>query len=183
MKLQLINKEGTVMIDCIIWNHNSQFKIGFSYSFDCLTFEEDISTCRLIFNKFSSFQELKQDKITMKQNLINLSIGSDLVMYSTYESFGQYCDGWVYGRILNITYKTNYCFKVNIKIDNKDKIYFLTAFDKENLLPSYSSLATIDTMSKDIGKTKKFIIHVKKKPNQDIEMNNYYFNIRSISDE
>jgi hypothetical protein len=59
----------------------------------------------------------------------------------------------------------------------------LTAFDKENLLPSYSSLATIDTMSKDIGKTKKFIIHVKKKPNQDIEMNNYYFNIRSISDE
>ncbi len=74
-------------------------------------------------------------------------------------------------------------FKVNIKIDNKDKIYFLTAFDKENLLPSYSSLATIDTMSKDIGKTKKFIIHIIKKPNQDIEMNNYYFNIRSISDE
>ncbi len=104
-------------------------------------------------------------------------------MYSTYESFGQYCDGWVYGRILIITYKTNYCFKVNIKIDNIDKIYFFTAFDKENLLPSYSSLPTIDTISKDIGKTKKFIIQIKKKPNQNIEMNNYYFNIRSISDE
>jgi hypothetical protein len=111
MKLQLINKEGTVMIDCIIWNNNSQFQIGFNYNFDCLTFEEDINTCRLIFNKFSTFQELKQVTVTKKQNLINLSISSDLVMYSTYESFGQYCDGWVYGRILNITYKANYCLK------------------------------------------------------------------------
>ncbi len=159
IKLQLINKEGTIMIDCIIWNNNSQFKIGYSYNFDCLTFEEEMSTCRFNFNKFSSFQELKQVKIIKKQNLINLSISSDLVMYSTYESFGQYCDGWVYGRILNITYKTNFCFKVNIKIDNKEKIYVLTEFDKENLLPSYSSLATIDTMSKDIGKTKIFIFH------------------------
>jgi hypothetical protein len=74
MKLQLINKEGTVMIDCIIWNNNSQFQIGFNYNFDCLTFEEDINTCRLIFNKFSTFQELKQVTVTKKQNLINLSI-------------------------------------------------------------------------------------------------------------
>ena len=116
----------------------------------------------------------------MKQNLINLSIGSDLVIYSTYESFGQYCDGWVYGRILNITYKTNYCFKVNIKIDNNDKIYFLTAFDEECLLPSYQQQLT---PCQKISVRQRNLLFIIKKPNQDIEMNNYYFNIKSISDE
>ena len=78
-------------------------------------------------------------------------------MYSTFESFGQFCDGWIYGRILNITYKTNYCFKVNVNLDNKDKIFFFTSFDKELLLPTYSSMSKFENISKDIGKTKKFI--------------------------
>ena len=114
MKLQLINKDANIAIDCIIWNHNSKFNVGFNFSFDCLTFEEDYSACRISFNKFSSFIEMKAEKVAIKPNLINFSIGLDLIMYSTYESFGQYCDGWIYGRILNITYKTNFCFKVNV---------------------------------------------------------------------
>ena len=85
MKLQLINKDANIAIDCIIWNHNSKFNVGFNFSFDCLTFEEDYSACRISFNKFSSFIEMKAEKVAIKPNLINLSIGLDL--YSTYESF------------------------------------------------------------------------------------------------
>ncbi len=48
----------------------------------------------------------------MKEELKNLSLSSDCVMYSTYASFEQYSNGWCNGRILNISIKNNYCFKV-----------------------------------------------------------------------
>ena len=53
--------------------------------------------------------------------------------------------------------------KVNVNLNYKDLIFFFTSFDKESLLPTYSSMSTIENISKDIGKTKKFIIHIKKK--------------------
>jgi hypothetical protein len=163
MKVQLINNTGNIAIDLIIWKHNSQFKTGFSYNFNTLTFEEDLSSCRLYFNKCSQFQEVNEEKISIKPIFLNLSMVSDLIMYSTYNGFEQTSDGWNYGRILNITFKNNFCFKVNVKLDNKDKICFFTAIEKELLSPSNPTTSTIETISKDIGKTKKFTLHLKKK--------------------
>ena len=115
MKVQLINKTGNIAIDLIIWNHNSQFKIGFSYNFNTLTFKEDLSSCRLYFNKFSQFQEVNEETVSIKPELSNLPMVSDLIMYSTYNGFEQNSVGWIYGRILNITFKNNFCYKVNVK--------------------------------------------------------------------
>jgi hypothetical protein len=69
-------------------------------------------------------------------------------------------------------------------LDNKDKIFFFTAFKKESLSPSYPTTSTIETISKDIGKTKKFILHLKKKKlDNKIESDSSYFNIKSIFDK
>ncbi len=184
MKVQLINNTGNIAIDLIIWKHNSQFKTGFSYNFNTLTFEEDLSSCRLYFNKFSQFQEVNEEKISIKPIFLNLSMISDLIMYSTYNGFEQNSDGWIYGRILNITFKNNFCFKVNVKLENKDKIFFFTAFKKESLSPPYPTTSKVETISKDKGITKKFILHLKKKKlDNKIESDNFYFNIKSICDQ
>ena len=44
-------------------------------------------------------------------------------------------------------------------------------------------MSKFENISKDIGKTKKFIIHIKKKSTDNNEKNSYYFNIKAIYDE
>ena len=73
--------------------------------------------------------------------------------------------------------------KVNVNLNYKDLIFFFTSFDKESLLPTYSSMSTIENISKDIGKTNKFIIHIKKKSTDNNGKDSYYFNIKAKYDE
>jgi hypothetical protein len=102
-KLLLINKAGNVIIDCVIWKHNLLIKKDYLYNFNHITCEENISSVKLSFNKFTTFKEIKEDIITMKEDLKNLSISSECVMYSSLASFEQYSNGWCNGRILNIS--------------------------------------------------------------------------------
>ncbi len=169
-KLQLINKPGNVIIDCVIWKNNLLIKKDYLYNFNNITCEEDVSSIKLSFNKFTTFKEIKEEIITMKEDLKNLSLNSDCVMYSTYASFEKYSNGWCNGRILNISIKNNHCFKVVVNLDNKDKIFFFTAFDKDSLLPAYATSTSLENLNLDIGKTKKFFINVKKKKKQKTKM-------------
>ena len=40
-------------------------------------------------------------------------------------------------------------------------------------------MSTIENISKDIGKTNKFIIHIKNKSTDNNEKDSYYFNIKA----
>jgi hypothetical protein len=124
-KLQLINKAGNFIIDCVKWEHILLIKKDYLFSINNITCEEEISSIKLAFNKFTTFKEIKEEVITLKEDLKNLSLRSDCVMYSTNASFEQYSNGWCNGRILNISIKNNDCFKVVVNLDNKDKIQLL----------------------------------------------------------
>ena len=97
-------------------------------------------------------------------------------MYSTYESFGQYCDGWVNGRILNITSKNGSQY---------------SAFESGSLMPFFSSSYDMKNITSEIGTLKKFVLHIKIRNSNATNATNasstiltdilYFFNIKSIS--
>jgi hypothetical protein len=65
-KLQLINRAGNFIIDCVIWEHILLIKKDYLLNFNNITCEEEISSIKLSFNKFTTFKEIKEEVITRR---------------------------------------------------------------------------------------------------------------------
>ena len=158
-KIQLLDNSGEYSIEILIWNQKFEFKQGNEYQFNEIIFEQYDNTCNLIFAQFTTYIEHKMQRPIFISYCHNLSTNLNIVKYSTFESFDQYCDGWVHGRILNITNKTYFCFKVSINIDNRDKIFFFTSFERSSLMPFFHSNYELSKITTAIGTMKKFVLH------------------------
>jgi hypothetical protein len=172
-KIKFLNKKGDISINCIIWDSNPGFNESKTYRISEVMLKKDGNSCELIFYEFTTFIEVAKfdHEPRMDKSCENLSHG---FLYSTLESFGKYRNGHIFGKILNITKKTNnqYNFSVRIEIDGNTRTF--TAFKEKLLLPAFTDLLM---MNKEIGSTMRFDITVKRIPDSEC----FYYNIQSIN--
>ena len=180
VKYELANEIFNCGIHLILWNNDLLIEDNYLYTFKFVNVDKYNKGLQLSFNHFTKFEKGKKiSKINISNNFVHLSQNIEKsVLYSQYEMFYMHSHGFLIGKILDVNKKKEFFFQLKVcsYMDDRQKILFISTFDRGNLFPyiTYSDKEVDKKMLSLIGTEKKFSISVKK-VNEKL-----FFNVVSI---
>ncbi len=180
VKYELANEAFNFGIHLILWNNDVLLDDNYLYTFKFVTVDKYNGGWQLSLNHFTKFEKKKKiSKVNISNSFNHLSQNCDSsVLYSRYDMFYMHSKGYLIGKILDSNKKKENRFQIKIcvTLDERQKILFISTFDRSNLFPyiSYNENEVDKKMISLIGTEKKFLIAVKK-VNEKL-----FFNVLSI---
>ena len=180
VKYELANESFNYGIHLVLWNNDNVLDDTHLYTFKFVTVDKYNGGWQLSFNHFTKFEKQKKiSKINISNIFIHLSQNCEKsVLYSRYDMFYMHSKGYLIGKILDSKKKqeNRYQIKICVTMDDRQKILFISTFDRSNLFPyiPYNEKDVDKKMISLIGTEKKFLIAVKKVNEKT------FFNVLSI---